>query len=910
MTPTVITPEFQLPYQAGTDQDNPNVIALPDGRFFVVWVDDNGDNEFITADGEDIVGQFFGADGTPDGDPFQVNVTFEDGDQVDPVALASPNSAVAVLFEDEEPVEDQIIFTLILDDAVDSSSPIIVGNTPQIDPTATGGLNVVFDRDNDVFLFLFNFDELGDPIEVPVITGFTDVIETSLAVLGDDTVVVAATVDDALGNANVVFQRYDPAAEAPVGSLITVDEGNDQYEDLKIISLATGGFVVTYTEVEGVTSSTVKIVIFGSNGTVLETITPDVGDNTEDSTLVPLANGDFIAFWNNATEETAYGQRFDPTGDPVGDQFVAGDTEPVSDMTAAVSTDGNLFVVYEAVGGSDGMFGTVFDIDGVAGSGVAPGEPLDPSAIWKPEFQLPKTDGADQDVPAVAAIGHGRFLVAWTDDGDATDPLFDRDGNDVAGQIFDARGNPVGDAFQINVPTVDGGATDVAVAGRVGGGFVAVYETFDGADQFVRIATFDIDGNEIGGLPTVVAEDADTPAIVGATDGRFLVTYRESAGDAVKAKIVATDGSIGDEIIVNADAHGPSAAALVDGSFAVAVTSDDDIVVHTVSAAGIVSAPIQVTDDALDQSGAAIAALAGGGFVVAFNERYADGNGDVLFAVYDAAGDVVQGPTSVDGNFIGEDNEAAVTALPDGGFVVLWDNDIAETAEGQRYDADGNAVGGIFVANAFGLPGDPIIATLEDGRVFTGAADRSGTDGLFGAIYDFRDGTVIKGTDGKDVLTSAVDGAVVKGKDGKDILIGVGARDELFGGKGKDILIGEGGDDRLKGGKKADQFVFTAELDARTNVDGIKDFSRKQGDTIVLLDDIFDAVGNKVGKGEFVVGNKAKDDNDHLILKLGENKNKLYYDVDGKGGDDMVMFAKLEAVLKYKDFAVIDELVL
>ncbi|SDB20574.1 calcium-binding protein [Bauldia litoralis] len=131
------------------------------------------------------------------------------------------------------------------------------------------------------------------------------------------------------------------------------------------------------------------------------------------------------------------------------------------------------------------------------------------------------------------------------------------------------------------------------------------------------------------------------------------------------------------------------------------------------------------------------------------------------------------------------------------------------------------------------------------------------------------------------------------GNAGKNTLNGGGASDILSGGPGKDKLLGKAG---------KDAFVFADAL-SKANVDQLKDFKHKK-DKILLDADIFTAVGVKVSKKEFVEGKKAGDGNDYLI----RNKNKIFYDHDGKGGDKQVLFAKINknVDLDHKDFMVDD----
>ena len=64
----------------------------------------------------------------------------------------------------------------------------------------------------------------------------------------------------------------------------------------------------------------------------------------------------------------------------------------------------------------------------------------------------------------------------------------------------------------------------------------------------------------------------------------------------------------------------------------------------------------------------------------------------------------------------------------------------------------------------------------------------------------------------------------------------------------------------------------------------------------MLSSAIFDAIGPSLDKKEFVLGKKAKDGNDHIIVN--QKKGTIAYDDDGKGGEKAVVFATVEKGLK------------
>ena len=126
-----------------------------------------------------------------------------------------------------------------------------------------------------------------------------------------------------------------------------------------------------------------------------------------------------------------------------------------------------------------------------------------------------------------------------------------------------------------------------------------------------------------------------------------------------------------------------------------------------------------------------------------------------------------------------------------------------------------------------------------------------------------------------------------------DKLFALGGNDALHGRRGSDTLAGGLGADFMTGGADDDRFVFDTALGSG-NVDRLPDFSRKEGDRIVLDDLVFTEIGPLgVLKGKaFHIGKKAGDKNDRIVFN--EKKAVLFYDGDGKGGDKQVKFAVLD----------------
>ena len=137
---------------------------------------------------------------------------------------------------------------------------------------------------------------------------------------------------------------------------------------------------------------------------------------------------------------------------------------------------------------------------------------------------------------------------------------------------------------------------------------------------------------------------------------------------------------------------------------------------------------------------------------------------------------------------------------------------------------------------------------------------------------------------------------VLRGSGGNDLVEGRGGNDRLFGGTGADILAGQAG---------ADVFDFDTALDPSTNVDTLSDFAPAD-DTIFLKNLIFTEAGpnGTLSADAFVVGTAAADADDRIVYDQAAGF--IYYDADGAGGADAVLFARVPAgtVLTNADFVI------
>jgi Ca2+-binding RTX toxin-like protein len=175
----------------------------------------------------------------------------------------------------------------------------------------------------------------------------------------------------------------------------------------------------------------------------------------------------------------------------------------------------------------------------------------------------------------------------------------------------------------------------------------------------------------------------------------------------------------------------------------------------------------------------------------------------------------------------------------------------------------------------------------------------SGKDTLIGS----NDADILRGFGGNDT---------VKGKGGQDTLLGDSGNDNLKGGDDKDNLKGGGGVDKLDGGSGNDKLNGGGGLDQyffkNAPGDGVDTITNFQaGEKIKLHHADFSNIG---GKGKlaadfFHQGSNAQDGNDHIIYDV--DTGKIYYDADGLGGADKILFARVDigTPLDHNDFFVI-----
>jgi Ca2+-binding RTX toxin-like protein len=254
------------------------------------------------------------------------------------------------------------------------------------------------------------------------------------------------------------------------------------------------------------------------------------------------------------------------------------------------------------------------------------------------------------------------------------------------------------------------------------------------------------------------------------------------------------------------------AAPLPGGGFVVTWRSGDAsgsaLRAQIYTSAGVVSGAelLLATGGAGELHDPAIAALAGGRFVIAWTGVDGAGDAGIAARLFDSTGTPLGAVLDVSGALPGLQRQASVAAISGGGFVIGWtDGDGgARDVRAQLFGADGAPLGGTILVSEiadgdqWGLSmaaltgGDTVVTWTE--------TDDAGDSNIRSQLFRFASNVSIQGGDADDSLTGTADNDFMAGGLGNDTLRGGAGNDALLGEDGDDHLYGEAGSDTLDGG--------------------------------------------------------------------------------------------------------------
>lgn len=551
--------------------------------------------------------------------------------------------------------------------------------------------------------------------------------------------------------------------------------------------------------------------------------------------VAALADGSFVAVWvdDNAAPSAIRAQRFTALGDKLGAEFEVGTAIAGAHSAPSVAAlaDGNFLVSFVASNGANNNIeGEVWS---AAGSLVRSQQSIAAS-------------GLDDD-PDAAALGSGAVVV-WRDPNGNFDQVNDpTKSSDILVRTFDAVGvgGAVATANLVNI-SVFGDQNDfdpVVATSAAGMAVVWRWTAFGSPTSDIYASIYNASGVNLAkeiSLCQVTSGDQEMPAVTWLNGGTFAVAWVDRSG--------ALPGS------------GYDIRCRVFNSSGVGLTND--ILVNGTLASG--------------QTQPAIAALANGGFVIAWTDLVSHTGGDasgssIKMQAFDGAGNKSGGEIVVNTTAALDQSDVTLATLADGRIAVSWTDGSAGSSDIRMQivdPRDGTVTGGSgddllyghdgFSDEMFGGDGNDTMNGLGGGDTCYGGGGNDrfsggrGDDTAFGGLGN----DDLRGNGGDDVL---------KGEDGNDALRGNNGDDELYGGASADTLFGGRGADLLDGGAATDTASYAESDEA----------------VVISLDGTLaaegDAFGDILTAIENIAGSTASD-----TLR----GNALANTLDGKGGSD------------------------
>jgi hypothetical protein len=304
---------------------------------------------------------------------------------------------------------------------------------------------------------------------------------------------------------------------------------------------------------------------------------------------------------------------------------------------------------------------------------------------------------------------------------------------------------------RVNTTTTDAQNNSV-VMGLSDGGWVVAWQSLgqDGSDYGIYQQRYDASGVALGTETRVnlhTPYDQSHPSIAGLTNGGWVVTWQslnqDGSGWGTYQQVYDASGAVlWSENYVNAGT-GRVVTALDDGRFLTAMTSAQFTYATLSDASTKTNEHLGAYNGAgMHNHDTSVATLLDGGWIITWSNTDAQATPSRIFQMrFDAEGIAVGDAELVKDLPYGEQKAAAVTALQDGGWAVVWQGD--EPEDGiymQRYSAGGDKPYGMVYVNQTqtGSHSLPDITTLDSGNmvvVWQGNGEGD-DDGIYMSIFD------------------------------------------------------------------------------------------------------------------------------------------------------------------------------
>ncbi|WP_032832124.1 hypothetical protein, partial [Pseudomonas sp. GM78] len=793
-----------------SDQYYPSVAALADGGYVVSWTSSGQDGS-----GQGIYAQRYDASGAAVGNEVRVNTTTAN-DQVFPSVAGLTDGGYVVSWTSSVPGGSGIYAqrydasgAAVGEEVRVNTTTANFGSYASVTALADGGYVVgsesyTFVRSEGLFLIradvnMQRYDAAGmaQGGEVHVNTSTVDIdifnspndIQPMVAGLSDGGyVVIYSPIDSGY---NLYAQRYDVNGAA-VGAEVLVTSNTHPFQsEPAIAGLSDGGYVVTFSQYDS--SFDLYTQRFDANGAAVGgkvQVNSTTQFNGYEPAIATLSAGGYVVSWSAHNQDGSgagiYTQRYDVNGTPVGGEVLVNSTTVGFEQQPKIATlsDGGYVVSWVSSGqdgSGTGIYAQRFDASGqaVANTLTLVGDAGD-NLIRLGSGDERIVAGAGNDI-LFGGEGHDTALYLGNQhdfafgvqgrDQISINDLNADDGNEGLDALHDFETLRFGDGVQLQVlrgevrvnSTALGYQFDPTIAGLSDGQYVVSWVSLDqdGSGGGIYAQRYAASGAAVGDEVRVNSTTLDYqagPAIVALNDGGYVVNWtsfgQDGSGGGIYAQRYDAGGAaVGNEVRVNSTTldsqHEPAITALSDGGYVVSWTSNGQdgsswgIYAQRYAAGGAaVGDEVRVNTTTIDsQQDPAITALSDGGYVVSWTSNGQDGSGWGIYAQrYAASGAALGNEVRVNTTTLDHQYDSAIAALSDGGYVVSWTSNSQEGSGAdiytQRYAAGGAALGDEVRVNSTTVDqqAEPAISGLSDGGYVVSWASHS-QDGSGWGIY-------------------------------------------------------------------------------------------------------------------------------------------------------------------------------
>ena len=359
-------------------------------------------------------------------------------------------------------------------------------------------------------------------------------------------------------------------------------------------------------------------------------------------------------------------------------------------------------------------------------------------------FQQVNTEDAflNTDSPRIAVLNGGNYVIVWE-----SLQFGGSDSWEVVGQMFDASGAKIGSNFIVS-EFDDWIQRNVDVLALQDGGFATVYETTTANDtdfslEAVAIRFFDANGAPRTGefmVNTYTNSYQEQAAVSQLADGNVVVTWSSSGQDGsswgIFGQMLDTSGAkIGSEFQVNSSTEyiqeNSTIAALADGGFIVAWQDRENEAdnfdtfgygsyAQRFDASGNrVGGQFRLNETINDTQRAPDIVPHGDGFVAIWEGEGAGDSDGVYFRRFDEQGTPIGGETQVNLDAFGTQDHSGILPLADGGFYIYWEDFFDNSIEGRWLNENAHPldVTDVTIDTSTSALGAPDIAQLPNGNL-------------------------------------------------------------------------------------------------------------------------------------------------------------------------------------------------